>query len=136
MEKVIYNSPKNGIGFTCHSIFISLPFNFKSPFGFIFGSNMPLVWWALADESSRADLPADYDGIFPRLHFTVIFSYLNSTDSIQLGSLPTSYLFKNFSSPVSSLIACIDIYPDSCPAAITNLPLGSMLIPRGIFSVS
>jgi len=70
---------------------------------------MPLVWWALADESSRADLPADYDGIFPRLHFTVIFSYLNSTDSIQLGSLPASYLFKNFSSPVSSLIACIDI---------------------------
>ena len=34
--------------------------------------------------------------------------YLNSTDSIQLGSLPISYLFKSFSSPVSWLIACTD----------------------------
>ena len=70
---------------------------------------MSLVWWALADESSRVDLSVDYAGTFPRLHFTVILSYLNSTDSIQLGSLPVSYLFKNFSSPVSSLIACMDI---------------------------
>ena len=44
-----------------------------------------------------------------RLNLSVLYPYLNSTDSIQLGSLPVSYLFKSFSSPVSWLIACTDI---------------------------
>ena len=42
------------------------------------------------------------------LNMSVLYPYLNSTDSIQLGSLPVSYLFKSFSSPVSGLIACTD----------------------------
>src|ERR1700722_3044051 len=63
------------------------------------------------------------------------FRQPRSTISIQLGCVPIGYCWTGFSSPVPGSIACTVIAFDSMPTDSRNLPRGSILKPRGVFSV-